>query len=469
MGTIGDLSNLDPFFMTFNNYPMMENVYDQFVRLDNKVQMHPAIIQEWTTSPSGLTITLKVRQGVKYHDGSTATAEDVVKCIKRAATAETGGHQYTNWVNLKDVGAKGNDIVEVTLKQVSAYLLPALGLISLIQPSAFDALKSKEGGSGPFMVKEWIPNDYLELAKFPAYWETGRPLLDSARVKFFQDAAALVAALEAGTIDIAMSVPPSEYARLKGKLNMVLGQEAANFYYFGMNTKYAPFDKKEVRQAVAFAVDKDTICQNVLFGLSKPIDLPWPEWSFAYDARYKGMYRYDLDEAKKRLAAAGYPNGITFKLLVSTAYPEFVQMAQIIKASLAKIGCTVNIEPMDNAQFVPLAQKGEVPSTISFAGGTQWYPTRIALSTLYRLSNNTYWPDGIPPKGWIDGLTKADATFEPEEQKAAIKQAVATFMDEMWSLPIAFRYTLFGLQNYVKGFANGIYDQPRLREVTVSK
>jgi ABC-type transport system substrate-binding protein len=217
-----------------------------------------------------------------------------------------------------------------------------------------------------------------------------------------------------------------------------------------------------VRQALAFAIDKETICKNVLFGISEPIELAWPKFSFAYFP--------DLDEAKRRLTEAGYPDGVEFTLHYTTSYPEFGQFAQIVKASLAEIGCTANLEPMDPAQYTPMVFEGDgYHAAISFAGGTQWYPTRLALGSLYRLENNVCWPDGRPPEGWIEGLTRADSSLDPEVQKEAMKQAVSTMMDEMWSVPIAFRYTLFGMQDYVDGFGYGVYDQPHFYDVTLNK
>lgn len=466
-GNVGDLTNLDPFLMQATNYPMMENVYDQFVRLDNQMEIQPAIIQEWQTSTDGLTVDLKVRQGVKYHDGSSATADDIAQCIMRAANSETGAHQNPSWKIATEATASGNDRVQVKLSQPGAYLYSAMGLISLIRPGAFQDLKSREGGSGPFQVKEWIPGDYLDMVKFPDYWDTGKPIPESVRVKLFQDASAMTAALEAGTIDIALSIPPKDYPRLKDRFNIVRGQDAANFYCMALNTKRPPFDKKEVRQAIAHTFDKATMTTNVLFGISEPIDLAWPKSSFAYFPEFEGMYKYDLDVAKEMLAKAG-AEGIEFTIPVPNNYPELGQFGEILKATLTKIGCTVNLEPMDPAQWTPIVQSGDYQALLTFAGGTQWYPTRISLGSFSRTANNTCWPDGIPPKGWIDGLQQADAAMNPEDAKAGMKLAVTTLMDEMWVVPIAFRYSLFGLQKNVSGFANGVYDQPRFMDVTVA-
>jgi peptide/nickel transport system substrate-binding protein len=467
VGTVGDLSNLDPFYMTFVNYPMMENVYDQFVRLDNRITPHPAVIDRWTVSADGLKLNLRVRRGITYHDGSKATADDIAKCIMRAASVDTGAHQYPSWGVTKDVATRGNDLVEVTFKSPASYIVPALGFISLIRPVGFEQLKRQEAGSGPFKVKEWVPGDHLDLERFADYWESGKPVLDSVRLQFFSDDAAMVAALEAGTIDVGMGVPPREYQRLVNRFNLIRGQPAANFYYLSLNATRPPFDKLQVRQAMAFAMDKTTMTRNVLFGISDPIGTPWPEYSPGYFPELNQMYSYDLDRAKQLLTDAGYPGGIEFSLPTPNNFPELGQFAQILKASLAKIGSTLTIQPMDPAQWYPVLSNGTYTATFSFAGGTQWFPTRLALSGAFKTSGNTNWPNGIPPQGYVEGLTKADTSFDPKVQRAAMKEAATTFMEQIWAVPIAFRYTLFGLQKHVKGFAHGAYDQPRLIDVSV--
>ncbi len=462
VGTVGDLTNLDPFVMTFANYPMTENVYDQFLRLDNNVQPSPGVITEWTPSADGLSMKLKVRQGIKYHDGTVATTDDVVKCIMRATNIDTAGHQYQSWKAVKSATASGNDIIDVVFSSPPAYIVPAMGFMSLIKPSAFDSLKGQAAGSGPFKVKEWVPNDHLALVKNPDYWDKGKPLLDTARINIFSDAAAMVSALEGGTLDIAMNIPPSDTERLKDKFTIVRGQDAANFYFLSMQTKKPPFDKKEVRQAMAFALDRETMCQNVLFNLSDPITSPWPKFSPGYFPEFDGMYDYNLDKAKELLTKAGYPNGIEFNIETPNSFPELAKFAEILKASLAQIGSTVTIQPMDAAQWIPILIDGTYTATFSFAGGTQWFPTRITLSNNFAVSDNSVFPDGIPPKGWVDGITQTDALFDVEKQKAAMKLAATTFMEEMWAAPIAFRYDLFALQKSVQGFGFGVYDQLRL-------
>ena len=466
VGTIGDLTNLDPFVMTFNNYPMMENVYDQFVRLDNQMNPHPGVIEAWEPSEDGTRLTLKMRQGIQYHDGSMATIEDVVQCIWRASAVETGGNQFQNWQTVIEVTADDESTVEVVFSAPVAFIIAALGFISLIRPSAFDNLSGAEGGSGPFKVVEWLPGDHLDLERFDGYWDPDIPNVESAQIRFFADEAAMIAALEAGTIDIALNLPPRELDRLSSRFNVVRGQDAANFYYLGMNPMQPPFDQIEVRRAMAHALDKEAMTRNVLFGVSNPIGTPYPEFSFAHFPEFEDLYPFDLERSQQLLTEAGYPDGIEFTIATTFTFPEFTQFAEILQANLAQIGTTVHIEPMDIAQWVPVLLESRYGAIFSFAGGTQWYPTRITLSSNFAVQENSVWPDGMPPAGYLNGITQADTNFDPAVQREGMRMAVESLMTEMWAAPIAFRYTLFAQQLNVEGFGYGVYDQPRLREVS---
>lgn len=317
------------------------------------------------------------------------------------------------------------------------------------------------------MVQEWIPGDHLTMVRNPDYWNVGQPLVDEAVVRIYADEGAMISALEGGVIDIALSFPPREYERLEGSFTFMQGQQGANFYYLGLNAKMPPFDNKLVRQAMAHALDRETMVQNVLFGVGAPIMTPFPEFSPAYFPEHNEMYPYDLDRARELLVEAGVEDGISFTIPAPSGFPEFGRFAEILQADLAEIGCEVNIEPMDSAQWYPILLEGTYEATFSFAGGTQLYPTRISLSGNFPGTGNVAWPDGQAPQAYAQGLAEADATFDPEEQQAALRMMADSFMEEAWNLPISFRVTLFGMSQNVEGLEHGVYDQLRLHNVTI--
>ena len=464
IGQVGDIQNLDPFALLFLNYPFIENVYDQLFRLDHEVELSPALAESYEISEDGLKFTLKIRQGVTYHSGNPMTTEDVVANLERARDEATAGNLLQNMAAVSDIKAVDDSIVEITFSEPAAYFESAMGLQPVVEPAFFDKLQSEASGTGAFSVKEWIPGDHLTMVKNPNYWNAGRPLVDEAEVRIFADEGALVSALEGGAIDIALSFPPREYERLKDTFGFLQGQPGANFYYLGLSAKVPPFDNKTVRQAMAHAMDRETMVQNVLFGVGAPINTPFPDYSLAYFPEHNELYPYDLDKAKALLDEAGQGE-FSFSIPAPSGFPEFGRFAEILQADLAKIGVTVTIDPMDSAQWYPILIDGTYEGTFSFAGGTQLYPTRISLSSNFPGTGNVAWPDGNAPEAYATGLADADATFDPAAQKAALKTMADSFMEEAWNLPISFRTTLFAFSPAITGLDGGVYDQLRLDQV----
>jgi peptide/nickel transport system substrate-binding protein len=465
VGTVGDLLNLDPFVMTFVNYPIMETVYDQLVRLDHEITPQPWLAESWELSDDGLTLTLGLRPGVRFHSGREMTAADVVANVERARNPETGGNMYPNMVAVEAVRAVDDATVEIVFAQPAAYVYSALGLLSVIEPEKFDALTGEAAGTGAFRLEEWVPGDHATLRKNDAYWDSDRPLVDEVTLRFYGDEGALVSALEGGLLDIALAIPAREAERLGQSFTIQPGQEGARFYYLGLNAKVPPFDNRLARQAIAHALDRETMARNVLFGVGAPIATPFPPGSPAYFEEHAAMYPYDLERARALLEEAGFADGIAFTIPVPSGFPELGQFAQILQADLATIGSTVEIEPMDNAQWYPILLEGTYEATFSFAGGTQLYPTRIALSGNFSGTGNVAWPDGEPPAAYAEGLAAADATFDPEEQRAALRRMADAFMEEAWNLAVASKPDLFAFPATVTGFDYGVYSQPRLDQV----
>ncbi|MFN8591076.1 MAG: ABC transporter substrate-binding protein [Thermomicrobiales bacterium] len=465
IGQVGDIQNLNPYFLAFLNYPFIENVYDQLFRLDHEIKLQPALAESYEISDDGLLITLKIRQGVKYHSGNTMTAADVVANLEHARSADAANNLLlNNMAAVSEIRAVDDATVEIAFSEPAAYFESAMGLQPVVEPAFLDKMQNEASGTGAFSVKEWVPGDHLTMIKNPDYWNAGRPMVDEAEVKIFADEGAMVSALEGGVIDIALSFPPREYERLKNSVGFLQGQAGANFYYLGLSVKVPPFDNKSVRQAMAHAMDRETMVQNVLFGVGAPIMSPFPEFSPAYFPEHNEMYPYDLDKAKALLAEAGQGE-FSFTIPAPSGFPEFGKFAEILQADLAKLGVTVTIEPMDSAQWYPILIDGTYEATFSFAGGTQLYPTRISLSGNFPGTGNVAWPDGKAPQAYAEGLAEADATFDPEKQKAALKKMADSFMEEAWNLPLSFRTTLFAFSPAITGLDGGVYDQLRLDQV----
>jgi peptide/nickel transport system substrate-binding protein len=469
VGVVGDLNNLDPFVLSAVNFPMEENLYDQLLRLNNQVKSSPDLALAATPSSDGKAVTLKLRPGVRFDSGATMTADDVVKNFQRAQVKATGGNLYGWLQGLSGVEATAPDEVTLHFPAPAPQIFDVLGMMSIVDPSDFAQLKSTAGGTGPFRLKEWVPGDHFTLVKNPAYWQSGVPLLEQVTFRVFDQPDSMVSSLQGGALDIAMAVPPNSYAELQASgFQMITGQDGAEFYYLGMSPKQPPFDNQLVRQAMAHAVDKATMCKQVLYGLVKPIGTPFPKYSPAYFSEFDDPYPFDLQKAKALLAQAGYPDGISFSIPTANNFPELAQLAQILQADLAKIGCRLQINPMDPAQWYPILTGGTYQAIFSFAGGTQMYPTLIAGSGNFAPAHNTVWPGGNPPAAYAEGLRAANSTLDPAAQKKALHQMVASLVDQSWVVPVAQRQTFFALKKQVQGFTYGIFNQPRMSGVSIA-
>jgi len=466
VGTVGDFLNLDPYVMSFVNYPHMETAYDQLMRLDHEVKPHPYLAESWSWSEDSLELTLKLRTDVTFHSGQPMTADAVVKNFDRIAVQETGGNLYSFLPRFKSVEAPDDATVILALDEPSAALEQVLGLVSIVDPDGFEALSSEAAGTGPFSLQEWVPGDHATFVRNEAYWDSSRPLVDEVTYRFYVDQASLVAALEGGLLDAIIDVPGIDNDRLSASYELFTGQEASRFYYLILNTTMAPFDNKQVRQALGYAMDRATMVSNVLFDIGEPIVSPFPEFSPAYNPEHEDLYPYDLDHASQMLTDAGFPDGIEFTIIVPNGFPQLAQFAQILQADLDSIGSKVSIEPMDNAQWYPHLYDGTYQATLSFAGGSQMYPTMIAGSSAFAPADNPVWENGTPPSAYVDAMQEANTSLDPEVQKDALQRISSAFLDEAWAHPIAFKFTIFGHTHEVSGLDYGVYDQIRVDTAT---
>ena len=248
---------------------------------------------------------------------------------------------------------------------------------------------------------------------------------------------------------------------------MVRGTPGALTYEVRVNGAKPPFDKKEARQALHYAIDRQGIVNNVLFGVSEPTVLPFSQNSPAYDRSTLAKYPFDLKRAKEMLDKAGLAGGRA-ECLTLPQFPELPAISQVLKADLAKIGFTLDIVVQDSTVYYKRMLGGDFQICPSFSGNTQKYPTRVALNSIYRPLNNPVWGNEVP-KAYLDALNEANGTIDPAKQKAAFAKFNAAILDEAWVLSIAYRQSVFGLAKHVDGFAYTVDDMAVLENVSLEK
>ena len=468
VGMPNDWNTFDPHNLAFANFTLQQNLYDTLTRYDQNLKPLPGLAERWVVAPDGQSVTLTLRKGVKFHSGKDFTSADVVKNFEKAADKDRGINMYPGGDQRRrghraGRRARSHQVQEGLARRCSTSSRPWRSS----SPSAMDSLKNRGSGTGPFKFAEWVPGDHTTLERNTAYWGQGAPWADRVVFKVFSDSDAMVAALQSGICDLIIAVPPKDTARLAKEFNMVRGTPGALTYEVRVNGAKPPFDKKEARQALHYAIDRQGIVNNVLFGVSEPTVLPFSRSSPAYDRSTLAKYPFDLKRAKEMLDKAGLAGGRA-ECLTLPQFPELPAISQVLKADLAKIGFTLDIVVLDSTLYYKRMLGGDFQICPSFSGNTQKYPTRVALNSIYRPANNPVWGNEVP-KAYLDALNEANGTIDPAKQKAAFAKFNAAILDEAWVLSIAYRQSVFGLAKHVDGFAYTVDDMAVLENVSLEK
>ena len=342
-------------------------------------------------SDDGLTFTFTLRDGVKFHDGHPFTSADVKYTLdlllrssfaKSASFFEGAGESKQGLI--KSVEAPDAKTVVVTLSKPWVGLLSNLVAIPIIGKDSYEAQKTHPIGTGPFKFVNYDNSQQVvDLEAFPEYWE-GAPKLQKVRVRVIADMNALQAELQAGRVDIAplpTSLSPDAVKRLETDPNLqVKSFNGSNVILLTFNTTSAPLDNVKVRQAIAHAIDRQSLINNLLLGFGKVAHSIIPEESWAYSPGK--TYPYDPAMAKKLLDEAGFrdPDGdgpqmrfdkpINYGLSGSSVAGR--QYAVVVQNQLKDVGIPINIQTFEGTTLFDEMRNGNFQIAYSqWVGGNQ--------------------------------------------------------------------------------------------------
>ncbi len=338
----GDIATTDSAFSQDSNTSYVLNqVVEGLVRTKagSASQVEGALAKSWTVSPDGLTYTFELQQGVKFHDGTDFNADAVCYNYNRwtnftGALASPDYAYYYGAVfggfgkdsNLASCKANGANEVVLTLKKPYSAFLPSqtISTFAINSPTALKALdadnadptKSKYNtggdgamvGTGPFKFKEWVTGDHVSILKNDGYWDKANAAhVRSVTFKFIDTTAAALNALQTGDIDIASIINPTDLDVVKGDQNLqvITRGESCNLAHLAMNQTHKPFDNVKIRQAVAAAVNRQSLVDTFYGGNDNAaVAKTWMPMSFS-GAKDEQLPAYDPAAAKKLIADSG--------------------------------------------------------------------------------------------------------------------------------------------------------------------
>jgi peptide/nickel transport system substrate-binding protein len=404
----------------YNSFRAAFGLYDSLLHFkDESTEVEPSLAESWEISDDGLVYTLKLRQGVKYHDGTDFKAEDVKFNIERQIDPnhpyhDTGEFPYAEftWGMVDNIEVVDDSTVKIALKEPFAPFINHLAMhpAAMASPTAIEKFgrdfSIQPVGTGPFKFVSWNPGVELVMERNPGYWREP-PKVEKIIFRPIIEDQARLTELESGGVNFIVNVPPDELARLKGDDRFtVVEQPGMHTWWVAFNHSRAPYDDVRVRQAMNYAINKEAIVDNILKGTGVVAINPLPPvvWSYTDDIQ---RYDYDPEKAKQLLAEAGYPDGFECVFWVpesGSGMQQPVTMGTAMQADLKAVGIDCKIETFEwgtylDKVFVPPEEAEFDLMEMSWIGDNG-----DPDNHLYILLSGEQWP----PHGYNAGFYKND-------------------------------------------------------------
>ena len=331
---------------------VQSQVFDTLAAIDPQLNQLPWLATSWTMqTPTSWQV--KLRTGVKFSNGDPFTADDVVASFNYLTRKDAlAAPNFQGWSSVDKVD---DSTVKVTTKApdirffgelTSLYVMP-----SKLLSSGAASLADKPVGTGPFTLMEWVKGERIVMEANPNYWK-GKPKIDKVTWKAVPEASARIAALQAGQADLIVNVPPESVDLINsGASTRVDPAHSLRNITLIFDSRTKPFSDVRVRQAMNYAIDKESIIKNVLGGRGAVQATTSYEKTPNHNAEVK-PYAYDMQKAKDLLTQAGYPNGFTVEFHHPTGrWIKDVEVTQAIAGMLAKVGVQTTLSTGEYTSF----------------------------------------------------------------------------------------------------------------------
>jgi len=421
-----DLDTLDPHDQTTSLVDnVIMHVCDRLFDRDASGNLIPMLATKLDVSSDGLTYTIYLRQGVRFHNGELLTADVVKLNFDRIFNASAKKRLSANLPNIESYRAVNDTVFEIKLSKPFAPFAMSLSLVYILAKEAIekygDTLSRDPKGlvcTGPFRMVEWVKGTRVVLERFDGYWGGAVPL---KRIIFYivPEEATREAMLLAGDVDLVFWPPLSSLPRLSQTPGIkVIQYPTYRYVMINFNFDYPAFQDKRVRQALNYAIDKEEIVSKIFYGTATIVKSPWQIGMFGY--RDVGYYRYDPQKARQLLAEAGYtigPDGIlthpqygkfSIKMVhMKGRFPGDAELAQAIQGYLRNIGIEVELVTGDWPWYINTIYSSPADKAKNgyYLFQRSWGPSiPDPYYTIYFLYSCEMWvgPAGTPPHKGIN-------------------------------------------------------------------
>jgi len=491
IGLQAAITSIDPHYHNLSpNNSLLLNIYEPLINRDPDGKLVPALAVSWKALDD-LTWEFKLRKGVKFHDGSPFTAEDVVATIKRIPNVPNSPSSMATFVK-PIVETKVVDPYTIVFRTAAPHVLLPSDMASFyIIPKAvaetattadFNSGKAAIG-TGPYKFAEYVPNQRVVMKANYGYWGGEEPW-DKITWKILTNPAARVAALLSGDVQMIETVPTSDIAKLSADRNFHLADKVSNRVIYvhlhqwndkpppgvmgkdGKPLDKNPFRDPRVRKALSIAINRDAIAQRIMEGKAVPAGQLLADQFFGTSRKLKPP-KYDPEGAKKLLAEAGYPNGFALTIYgPNNRYINDEKIAQAIAQFYARAGIEAKVETMPSSVYFTKATQGEFGYML-LGWGTESNEQGSSLRSLLAtqdlskgmgVTNRAHYSNPALDKL----IAEAMATMDDRKREALIQQAAETAMNDTALIPIHFEVSTWAT-------AKGYRYTPRTDQYTLAR
>lgn len=462
-----DATSLDPHaIVNMRSFDVYCNMFEGLVALDENNEIIPALAESWETIDDK-AMRFHLRKDVKFHDGSTVTAEDVKFSFERMINSSIVS-TYVSFLESVEIEDE-NTVVLHCSEPYSQMLITLTIPCCAIVPKAIveqdeTAFGKNPVGTGPYKLVEWKEAEEITLTAFDGYW--GEPAkTKNLMMRVIPEGAQRTIMLETGEVDVAYDILANDAARIEedDKLNLLheVGQKFA-VVYFKANSK-GPIGNAKVREAIQYAVNKEELMQAIISGYGRAGQLYATPNTFGYDDS-KDKYEYNVEKAKSMLADAGYPSG--FNLAIYTTEEQtYVETAQILQAQLQEVGINATITTLEQNTLNQKVYDGEeIEMRVNFynnlAGDMDFVMSKLVTSAY----GQTYFNDQVDKL-----LLKARAEFDDTARKKVYGEFLDLMAQDMPWMTLYYEENRVGASKSVQDFTMNNIGAYQYKNVTITK
>jgi peptide/nickel transport system substrate-binding protein len=444
--------NIDPYYNSQRTGLVISHqVWDTLVYRDPETFLpKPLLATEWKLV-NDTTLEFTIRQGVKFHDGSTLSADDVVYTLNTVSNPDSKVATPSNY-NWIDKAEKIDDFhVRVLLKKPTPAALEYFSLVIPIWPKAYREKVGAEGyakapvGAGPYRITKVETAASVEFERFEDYWKDspkGRPAIKKMLVRFVPDAATEMTELLSGRTDWLWNMNPDQFDAVGRMPNLQATRaESMRVGYLSIDASGRsgagnPLTNLKVRQAIWHAIDRETIAKQLVTGGSRVPVAPCYPNQFGCDGNAAVKYEYNPAKAKQLLAEAGFPNGFETEL-VTYVLPQWAAATQNY---LQAVGIRAKISQLQVAAAIQRAWRGENPLYLGSWGSYSVNDVSAILPNMFGGGNDDYARDPELQKL----LEAGGSSNDPATRKTAYSAAIKRITEQAYWLPMHTYVTTYG-------------------------